>query len=143
MHLYLGSWSVGHLGLLGLLGGLGVGGLVVFRGRQGGSLGGSGVRWVAFLLVAWIFHHPIFGVMLKSHCKPTWCPTWPNLASKTLKSHPTSKQLKCAKCARRCSESYIFNGSGGFRESPFRLKIGVWTQHVIQLGLQFSCEPPW
>ena len=27
---------MGHLGLLGLLGGLGVGGLVVFRGRQGG-----------------------------------------------------------------------------------------------------------
>ena len=39
-----------------------------------------------------------------------------------------------------------YNGFACFfmsRETPFRLKIGVWTQHVIQLGLQASCEPPW
>ena len=29
------------------------------------------------------------------------------------------------------------------RENPFRLKIGVWTEPIIQLGLQASCESLW
>ena len=31
----------------------------------------------------------------------------------------------------------------GSWESHFRLKLGVWTQHAIKVGLQASCEPPW
>ena len=29
------------------------------------------------------------------------------------------------------------------RENPFLLKIGVWTEHIIQLGFQASCELLW
>ena len=38
---------------------------------------------------------------------------------------------------------YIFNVPGELWDTTFRLKLGVWTQHVIQVGLQASCEPPW
>ena len=38
---------------------------------------------------------------------------------------------------------YIFGLPGELWDTTFRLKLGVWTQHVIQVGLQASCEPPW
>ena len=44
---------------------------------------------------------------------PTWLPKpSQNAAKMASKSHSTSKQPKCAKCARRHSESSIFEGSG-------------------------------
>ena len=38
---------------------------------------------------------------------------------------------------------YIFGVPGDLWDTTFRLKLGVWTQHVIQVSLQVSCEPPW
>ena len=38
---------------------------------------------------------------------------------------------------------YIFGVPGELWDTTFRLKLGVWTQHVIQVGLEAYCEPPW
>ena len=58
----------------------------------------------------------------------------------------TPLQIKFFNLGEKPENEQQYNGFACFfmsRETPFRLKIGVWTQHVIQLGLQASCEPPW
>ena len=35
---------------------------------------------------------------------------------------------------------YIFGVPGELWDTTFRLKLGVWTQHVIQVGLRASCD---
>ena len=42
-----------------------------------------------------------------------------------------------------CFAIFLFNVPGELWDTTFRLKLGVWTQHVIQEGLQATCEPPW
>ena len=38
---------------------------------------------------------------------------------------------------------YILGVQGDLWDTTFRLKLGIWTQHVIQVGFRGSCEPPW
>ena len=86
---------MGHLGLLGLLGGLGIGGLVVFRGRQRGSLGGP--AWLIYCLqlffttqfLEW-FSRAILSQLGAQH-GPTWHQLgFQNRTKKDPKTHPQS-----------------------------------------------------
>ena len=86
---------MGHLDLLGLLGGLGVGGLVVFRGRQGGFLGG--VAWPFYQLRGFFTTQFLewFSRAILSQLGAQHGPTWHQLGSqnrpkKHPKTHPQS-----------------------------------------------------
>ena len=68
--------------------------------------------------------------MFKSHCKPTWCPTWPNLAPtwapkspKNGPQEPSNKQVahKCWICTPPKRE-LDFQGFRGVPGGPFSLK---------------------